>query len=216
MVAELTEIDGSMYAGKTTEAQRLARRAEIAGKCVQFIKPDIDQRYDAEKVCSHDGNNWEATCVDIHHPEDILISLKPETNYVIIDEVQFFDPLIVQVVDTLLEADIEVVVAGLPLDFRGEPFGQMPVFMARAENKIHLTAICTYETDDGKRCGADATRTQRLVNGEPARFTDPIILVGAQEAYTARCTKHHEVPGKPTLKKTLSQDTFVTEELAAK
>jgi len=82
------------------------------------------------------------------------------------------------------------------LDFRGEPFGSMPVFLARADDLVHVTAICTY-SQDGKICGEEATRTQRLVNGQPAHYGDPVVLIGAQEAYAPRCPNHHLVPGKP-------------------
>ena len=125
------------------------------------------------------------------HPVDssemILAELKPDTTVVGIDEVQFFDTGIVKVVSALAEKGIRVILTGLDMDFRGEPFGCMPELMARAERVDKLQAICMV-------CGESASRTQRLVDGKPARFDDPVVVVGAQEIYEARCRKHHEVP----------------------
>jgi thymidine kinase len=106
---------------------------------------------------------------------------------VVIDEVQFFDEEIVSLVQQLATRGLRVIMAGLDMDFRGEPFGQMPALMAIAEEVTKLHAICMV-------CGEEACRTQRLVNGKPANYHDPVILVGAQEAYEARCREHHEVP----------------------
>ncbi len=205
MVAELTAIDGSMFAGKTTEEKRLYRRAEIAGKSIQVFKPSNDTRYNAQQVCSHDGDELPAISIDKEHPEDILTNLLPKTDYVIIDEAQFFDERLVLVVESMLVADIEVVVAGLSLDFRGEEFQPMAKLVHLAEHRTHLTAICKYVDEDGRVCGKEAIRTQRLVdlepapNGTPAPYDSPVVQVGASEAYTARCREHHFVPGKPTL-----------------
>jgi thymidine kinase len=118
---------------------------------------------------------------------DILKELKPETTVVGIDEAQFYDPGIVEVVRLLAEKGLRVILTGLDMDFRGEPFGCMPELMARAERVDKLQAICMV-------CGEPASRTQRLVDGKPARFDDPVVVVGAQEIYEARCRKHHEVP----------------------
>jgi thymidine kinase len=113
--------------------------------------------------------------------------LSEDTSVVAIDEAQFFDEGIVQVADELAAHGLRVIVAGLDLDFRGEPFGVMPAFLARAERVDKLQAICMV-------CGEPASRTQRLVNGKPARYGDPVVIVGAAEMYEARCRKHHEVP----------------------
>jgi thymidine kinase len=104
-----------------------------------------------------------------------------------IDEAQFFDTEVVQIAEELAASGIRVLVAGLDTDFRGEPFGPMPVLMSMAEHVDKLHAICMV-------CGDDASRTQRLVNGKPARFDDPVVIVGASEMYEARCREHHEVP----------------------
>ena len=176
---------GSMFSGKTEELIRLLRRATIAKQKVQVFKPAIDTRYDAEKVTSHAGMAFDA--ISIKKSNEILVLLDPDTTVVGIDEAQFFDPEIVDIAAKLAEKGIRVIVAGLDLDFRGEPFGSMPVLMAKAEHVQKLQAICVV-------CGEPACRTQRLVNGHPAHYDDPIVIVGAAEMYEARCRKHHEVP----------------------
>ncbi len=195
MVERLTAIPGSMFSGKTEELIRLVTRAEYAGRSVQVFKPIIDDRWGKiKKVSSHSGSEHDA--IPVRSSREILERLLPDTQLVAIDEAQFFDEEIVPVIDELLEKDVEVVFAGLPTDFRGEPFGQMPILLAKADEINRLTAICTY-SEDGEICGELATRTQRLVNGQPANYTDPIILIGAEESYAARCPDHHIVPGKP-------------------
>jgi thymidine kinase len=119
--------------------------------------------------------------------DDILHYLDPITSVVGIDEAQFFDPGIVEVAQQLAAQKIRVIVAGLDTDFRGEPFGCMPTFLAIAERVDKLQAICMI-------CGESASRTQRLVNGKPANYDDPVVIVGASEMYEARCRQHHEVP----------------------
>jgi thymidine kinase len=178
-------ICGSMFCGKTEELIRRVRRAAIAKQAVQVFKPNIDNRYSIEHVTSHNGQNIEAQ--PLQHSSEILKVLSPSTTVVAIDEVQFFDVEIVSVVDQLASRGIRVIVAGLDTDFRAEPFGFMPQLMSVAEEVTKLHAICVV-------CGEEACRTQRLVNGRPARYDDPIILVGASEAYEARCRNHHEVP----------------------
>jgi thymidine kinase len=178
-------ICGSMFCGKTEELIRRLRRAEIAKQNVQVFKPCIDQRYDAVRVTSHAGMNFDA--VSINTASEILKWLKANTTVVGIDEAQFLDEEIIAVVKKLADRDIRVIVAGLDLDFRGEPFGSMPVLISIAERVDKLQAICMV-------CGEPASRTQRLVNGKAARYNDPVVIVGAAELYEARCRKHHEVP----------------------
>ncbi len=178
-------ICGSMFSGKTEELLRRLRRAVIARQNVQLFKPAIDTRYGVTTVASHDGTQWEG--VVIQNAEEILNQVAPDTQVVGIDEVQFFDDAIVDVCDTLALQGKRVIVAGLDLDFRGEPFGPMPALMAKAESVRKLHAICMV-------CGGEASRTQRLINGRPAYYEDPIILIGAQEAYEARCRGCHQVP----------------------
>lgn len=180
-------ICGSMFCGKTDELIRRLRRATIAKQKVQVFKPVIDFRYGVEKVTSHAGSDFDAT--PVQNASQIIEQLKPDTTVVGIDEAQFFDANIEKVVEVLAERGIRVIVAGLDLDFKGEPFGCMPNIMARAEQVLKLQAICM-------TCGEPASRSQRLVNGNPARYDDPIIIVGASEIYEARCRLHHEVPGK--------------------
>ncbi len=178
-------ICGSMFCGKTEEMIRRLRRARIARQQVQVFKPAIDDRYDQKKVTSHSGVYLDAQPME--SSQDILAAIDPETTVVGVDEVQFFDDGIVDVVDQLAEKGLRVIVTGLDTDFRGEPFGCMPELMARAEKVDKLQAICMV-------CGGPASRTQRLVNGQPAHYHDPIVVVGAQEMYEARCRAHHEVP----------------------
>lgn len=178
-------ITGSMFCGKTDEMIRRLRRATIARQRVQVFKPVIDDRYQIEKVTSHAGTAFDAT--PIEHVEEIFNKLDPKTTVVAIDEAQFFSDEIIAIVQRLADKNIRVIVAGLDTDFRGEPFGSMPEIMAIAEHVDKLQAICMV-------CGEPASRTQRLVNGFPAHYDDPIIIVGASELYEARCRKHHEVP----------------------
>ncbi|HVM71736.1 MAG TPA: thymidine kinase [Anaerolineales bacterium] len=178
-------ICGSMFSGKTDELIRRLRRATIARQRVQVFKPAIDMRYALEKVTSHAGSDFDA--IPIAKAADIRARLDPDATVVAIDEAQFFDDEIIQVVEELADRKLRVLVAGLDTDFRGEPFGPMPVLMARAERVDKLQAICMV-------CGEPACRTQRLVNGKPARYDDPVVIVGAAEMYEARCRLHHEVP----------------------
>jgi thymidine kinase len=178
-------ICGSMFCGKTEELLRRIRRAVIAKQQVEVFKHSLDDRYDGvQKVTSHSGQHSEAQHVT--QASEILTLIAPETTVVAIDEVQFFDPKILDVVQELADRDIRVIVAGLDMDFRGEPFGAMPQLLCAAEDVTKLHAICVV-------CGEEAALTQRLVNGQPAGYDDPIILVGALESYEARCRKHHVV-----------------------
>ncbi len=181
-------ICGSMFSGKTEELIRRVRRAQIAHQKVQVFKPSLDNRYATDSVASHNGMAFRAQVVE--KAADILQQVEPDTQVVAIDEVQFFDWDIADVVEILADRGIRVICAGLDLDFRGEPFGPMPLLMAKAERVDKLHAICVV-------CGNEASRTQRLINGKPAHYNDPIILVGATEVYEARCRACHEVPGKP-------------------
>ena len=176
---------GSMFSGKTDELIRRLVRATIAKQKVQVFKPSIDVRYAVEKVTSHAGSDYDA--IPVQKAAEIRNKVDSDTTVVGIDEAQFFDPEIVQIAEELAARDIRVLVAGLDMDFRGEPFGPMPLLMSRAEQVSKLHAICMV-------CGDEASRTQRLVNGRPARYDDPVVIVGASELYEARCRMHHEVP----------------------
>ncbi len=178
-------ITGSMFCGKTDELIRRLRRATIARQKVQVFKPAIDVRYAVEKVTSHAGAEFDA--LPIEGSREILARLEDDVTVVAIDEAQFFDADVVAVARELAEKGIRVIVAGLDMDFRAEPFGPMPAILAQAEEVSKLRAICMV-------CGEEASRTQRLVNGMPARYDDPVVIVGADELYEARCRRHHEVP----------------------
>jgi thymidine kinase len=180
-------ICGSMFSGKSEELIRRVRRAEIAKQKVQVFKPSIDERYSSNNVASHSGFYWDA--IPVNDAEQIRLQISPDTDVVAIDEVQFFDWSIADLCSELADRGVRVIVAGLDQDFRGEPFGPMPLLMAQAEVVDKLQAICVV-------CGAPASRTQRLINGKPAAYSDPIILVGASEVYEARCRRCHEVPGR--------------------
>ena len=184
-VGSVEVICGSMFCGKTEELIRRLRRARIAKQEVQVFKPAIDNRYNHKKITSHSGIDVDAQ--PVASSQDILKELNSETTVIGIDEVQFFDDGIISVVEQLAEKGLRVIVTGLDMDFRGEPFGCMPQLMARAERVDKLQAICMV-------CGGAASRTQRLVDGNPAKYDDPIVVVGAQELYEARCREHHHVP----------------------
>ncbi|MBE3591376.1 MAG: thymidine kinase [Thermoanaerobacter sp.] len=178
-------IVGPMFSGKSEELIRRIKRAQIAKQKVQVFKPAIDDRYSIDKVVSHNGTNINA--ISVVKASEIIELLEENTEVIAIDEIQFFDHSIVDVVREIADLSKRVICAGLDMDFRGEPFGPTPNIMAIAESVDKLTAICV-------KCGNPATRTQRLINGKPAKYDDPIILVGAHETYEARCRKCHEVP----------------------
>lgn len=181
-------IAGSMFAGKTEELLRRVKRMEYAKKDVIVFKPKIDDRYSKDEVVSH--NNRRIKSINISKASDIYQYISNPLPYAIaIDEVQFLDNEVIDICEKYADKGVRVIVAGLDKDFRGEPFGVMPLLLARAEYVTKLEAICQV-------CGAPATRTQRLINGKPASVDDPIILVGAKEQYEARCRHCHVVLGK--------------------
>jgi len=184
-------ISGCMFAGKTEELIRRIKTLEFAKKNVLVFKPALDNRYSNTKVVSHAGSSVESIVVP--DARSILDFVKDDTDVIAIDEIQFFDEDVLLVCDYLAKKGKRVMCAGLDTDFRAEPFGVMPRLITDAEFVTKLTAVCM-------KCGAPATRTQRLVNGKPAQYTDPIIMVGAAEAYEARCRHCHEVVGKPEIK----------------
>lgn len=181
-------ICGNMYAGKTEELLRRIRRIEYARKTVIVFKPRLDNRFSEDEIVSH--NNKRIKSIIISNAKDILKHIDTLPYAIAIDEVQFLGRECIQVCEFLANQGVRVIVAGLDKDFRGEPFGIMPELLARAEYVTKLQAICQV-------CGAPATRTQRIINGKPAKYTDPIVLVGAKEQYEARCRHCHVVDGKP-------------------
>jgi thymidine kinase len=175
-----------MFSGKTEELIRRLIRARIAKQKIQVFKPSLDNRYQANKVSSHDGSKFEAK--EVQSPAEIFKLVEANTSIVGIDEIQFFDETIVDLCEILANDRRRVILAGLDMDFRGEPFGPIPLLMSKAEKIDKLRAICVV-------CGGEASRTQRLINGHPAHYDEPVIMVGAKEVYEARCRQHHVVPG---------------------
>ena len=185
-------ICGCMFAGKTEELIRRIKVLEFAKQKIVAFKPKIDNRYSDTKIASHAGSMVES--VIIESCKEILDYIDDTVQVVAIDEAQFFEEDLCEVCNYLADRGIRVMCAGLDMDFRGEPFGVMAKLITQAEFVTKLTAVCM-------KCGSPATRTQRLVNGSPAHYDDPLIQVGAAEAYEARCRHCHEVMGKPMIKK---------------
>lgn len=181
-------ICGSMFAGKTEELIRRITRIQLAKKEVIVFKPEIDDRYEKTMVVSHSARKVKS--IPVASSSDIMEHLDHLPYAIAIDEAQFFDRGIIKIAEELADQGVRVIVAGLDLDFRGEPFGVMPEFLARAEFVTKLQAICQV-------CGEPATRTQRIINGIPANYDDEIVVVSAKEKYEARCRHCHQVPGRP-------------------
>ena len=177
-------ICGPMFAGKTEELIRRVIRMDYAKKKYIIFKPTIDDRYAIDSVVSHNKRKVKAICVSSSNEIDKYIS--DDIEAVIIDEVQFFDDGIIKKAHELAEAGLRVIVGGLDCDFRGIPFNNVAQLLAMAEKVTKLTAICV-------SCGEEATKTQRIINGMPAKFDDPIILVGEKESYESRCRRCHAV-----------------------
>ncbi|APE73977.1 thymidine kinase [Spiroplasma citri] len=177
-------ITGCMFAGKTEEFIRRLVRLSYAKFEIQVFKPTIDNRYSENQVVSHSKKAVEA--ISVKDSDELLANLKTTTNVAGIDEVQFFDNNIVKIADSLADKGIIVIVNGLDKDFRGEAFTNIEQLMTRAEEVKKLHAICV-------KCGNLANRTQRLINGKPANYYDPIVLIGEKDKYEARCRHCHEV-----------------------
>ncbi len=177
-------IVGPMFAGKSEELIRRLRRLDYGHKNYLVFKPCIDDRYSKDEVVSHLHNKVKS--VPLSKARDILKYVNEETEVVGIDEFQFFDESLVDVCETLADRGIRVILAGLDKDFKGVPFPLSAEMLARAEFVTKLTAICV-------KCGAPATMTQRLVNGEPASINDPVVQVGGVESYEPRCRHCHEL-----------------------
>lgn len=174
---QLEVICGSMFSGKTEELIRRLRRARIARQRIQVFKPGTDDRYDKEAVVSHAQDRFDAVMVKTS--AELLRSVDDRTDVIGVDEVQFFDPGIVEVLDKLANRGKRVIVAGLDQDYLGRPFEPMPQIMAIAEYVTKTLAVCV-------RCGEPANRSQRLVS------TDSRVLVGAAESYEPRCRRCFE------------------------
>lgn len=185
---ELIVYCGPMFSGKSDELIRELKRAPHAKYNVMAFKPEVDFRRGSGTINSQNGNEYPA--ISVKSSEEILEYVTANIDIVGIDETQFFDDGVVDVVLKLIARGKKVIVAGLDKDFRGEPFGPMARLKQEADHTESFHAYCAV-------CGGSASFTQRLVNGNPARYDDPIVVVGADELYEARCRSHHEVPGKP-------------------
>lgn len=179
-------VSGVMFSGKSEELLRRVRRAVLARRNVQVFKSHLDERYGGLQVVStHDGGRIESE--PISTSVEIMERFRKGTEVVAVDEVQFLDHGVVEVANALADAGIRVIMAGTDMDFRGEPFGPIGQLLAVAERVDKLQAICV-------KCGALATRNQRLIDGRPAPAEGPTIHVGGLESYEARCRACHEVP----------------------
>ncbi|TDL96779.1 thymidine kinase [Macrococcus brunensis] len=177
-------IAGSMFSGKSEELIRRIRRGLYAKQKVMVFKPQIDNRYSDDEVVSHNGTKVEA--FNVPGSAAILDHVTSDIDIVAIDEVQFFDNGVVEIATELANRGHRVIVAGLDMDFKGVPFDPVPELMAISEHVTKLQAVCAV-------CGSPASRTQRLIDGKPARVDDPLILIGANESYEPRCRAHHIV-----------------------
>lgn len=184
----LIVITGSMFAGKSEELIRQVRRALYARKKVQVFKSALDNRWDSTAIATHNGVRFEA--LPVSSSADLERLVQPDTEVIAIEEIQFFDEGVVALCDRWANEGRTVIAAGLDQDFRGQPFSFMPVLLALADEVIKLRAICA-------RCGQLASKTQRLVDGRPASWDEPTILIGAAERYEARCRRCHRVLNAP-------------------
>jgi thymidine kinase len=175
---------GPMFAGKSEELIRRIKRLEYAKRKMLIFKPDIDNRYSDSDIVSH--SNAKVPSIVIKASSEILKHIRSDTEAIVVDEVQFLDHGIIDVVEVLANRGIRVIVGGLDLDFKGEPFPITAAIMAKAEFITKLTAVCVC-------CGAPATRTQRLIKGQIASYDDPVVVVGAKESYEPRCRHCHKI-----------------------
>ncbi|HEX9692887.1 MAG TPA: thymidine kinase [Gemmatimonadales bacterium] len=180
-------ITGVMFSGKSEELIRRVRRALIAKKRVQVFKSHLDDRFGVYQVVTHDGVSVDAQPAD--SAAQVMRLIDVAATVVAVDEAQFLDEGIVRVCSALADRGVRVIVAGTDTDFRGEPFGPMAQMLAIAEFVDKLHAICV-------KCGEAASRNQRLIDGRPAPYDSPTIMVGGSEAYEARCRHCHDVPRK--------------------
>ncbi len=179
-------ITGPMSCGKTEELLRRIRRCIIAKKKVKVISPDVDTRTKGDYIESRSGLWLDA--IKVKHSMNILNVVKPDDEVIAIDELQFFDANIVKVITKLMNEGKKIIGTGLELDFKAEPFGSMPELMCIATRVDKLQAVCM-------KCGCEhATRTQRLIDGKPADKNSPLIMIGGDETYEARCVKCYELP----------------------
>lgn len=196
-------ITGPMSCGKTEELLRRIRRLIIAKKKVKVVSPSIDTR--AKRDCIESRNGLWLDTAKVKNAREILNVVEKDDDVIAIDELQFFDKEIVNVINTLVMQGKRVIGTGLDLDFKGEPFGSMPELLAYADKVDKLTAICM-------KCGSEyAVRTQRLIDGEPADINSPLIMIGADETYEARCIDCWEIKNSQTEKQTIASNCTQSE-----
>jgi thymidine kinase len=186
---KLEVICGSMFSGKTEELIRRLRRSELAHQKTCVFKHRLDDRMTIDFIYAHNGDKIKA--IALENPSDMVLFMNDDINVIGIDEIQFFPQEIVSVIVELVDAGKRVIVAGLDLDFRGMPFGCIPTLLAIADSVTKLNAVCI-------ECGNEAHFTQRLINGKAAKFYDPIIMIGAQECYQARCRDCYIIDKTPS------------------
>ncbi len=187
-MGKLHVITGPMFSGKSEELIKRLHRFKIAGLKVMIFNHALDIRYATNRIASHSKQKWKAKGVSKAHI--ILQKINSNTDVVIIDEAQFFDKEIIDTVNKLIKKGVDVIIAGLDTNFRGEPFGSVPQLLALADGDVvKLKAVCAI-------CKKwNATRTQRiLADGLPAAYSDPLVKIGAADSYQARCREHHNVP----------------------
>lgn len=178
----LSVICGPMFSGKTERLIKIAVRLQSRNIKTHVFKPIIDTRYGLEVIASHSNLQFHADPIDT--PCQVLQMINTDTQTVIIDEAQFFGFDIIDVCNRLTSLGIEVIIAGLDQDFRGEPFGPMHLLMALAEDVTKLASKCTI-------CGMSAGKSQRLINGQPANYDSPTVIIGTSDTYEPRCRVHH-------------------------
>ena len=166
-----------MFSGKSEELMRRLRRVGYARKHAILVKPAIDDRYSVDEVVSHEGQRMAAGVV---RTSAAILQLAAGADVVGVDEGQFLDDSLIDVCEELIERGIRVVIAGLDMDYRQEPFGPMPRLLAMADEVAKLKAVC-------HSCGEAAMFTQRLVDGQPAPFSGETVVIGGLDSYEARC-----------------------------
>lgn len=187
----LEVICGCMYSGKTEELIRRIRREQIAGRKIQSFKSHRDIRYSQNTIQSHIGTQLDAIMLTRSSAVELQALIDYSADAIAIDEIQFFDIEVAQLCDDLANSGKRVIVAGLDLDFRGEPFrGPIQSLLCKADRIDKLTAVCV-------ECGQPAVRTQRLVDGRPAKWTEPILSIGGKDIYQAVCRLHHRIEMPP-------------------
>lgn len=180
-------VTGPMFAGKSEELLRRINRLQYAKQKFLVFRPRLDNRYSLDELVSHNKNRHKSILID--QASDVLKYVSDDIHAVIIDEIQFLDLSIVSISEQLAARGLRVILGGLDTDFRGEPFAVTAHAIAVSEFVTKLTAICVV-------CGSPATKTQRIVDNQPASYHDPIVVVGAQEQYEPRCRHCHQVKDK--------------------